>query len=36
MAALDQERGAEPAELEHSPMEEMTKEQIEKDGYYNV
>ena len=36
VAALDQERAAEPAELEDIPMEEMTKEEMEKDGYYNV
>ena len=36
MAAFDQERAANPAELEDASMEETTKEEIEKDAYYNV
>ena len=35
VAALEQERAAKPVTLEDTPMEEMTKDEMEKDGYYN-
>ena len=35
MAALEQERAAKPVTLEDTPMEEMTKDEMKKDGYYN-
>ena len=36
VASLDQERAAEPAELEDAPIDRMTKREMEKDAYYNV
>ena len=36
VVALDQERAGEPAGLQDTPMEEMTKEEMEKGRYYNI